>query len=72
MAGINTAFAVVYDDGRSVTIYIDRWTISRDDFDAKTVAEEKQRDGFIPQGAIKSVTRAPVTKRPRLGGDEGR
>jgi len=69
MAGINTAFVVVYEDGRSVSIYIDRWTISRDRFDAKTVAEEKQRDGFIPRGAITSVTRAPVDKRPRLRGE---
>jgi len=67
MVGINTAFVVVYEEGSSVTIYIDRWTMSRDDFDARTVAEEKQRDGFIPHGAIKSVTRAPVAKRPRLG-----
>jgi hypothetical protein len=50
-------FVVLYRDGRTVTMYVDPFTLRGGDHIALEIARESQRRGQMPEGEIASVER---------------
>jgi hypothetical protein len=46
-----------YDDGLKVHFTIDRCALEQGDHVARIIARDRQRDGSLPRGTIKTVSR---------------
>jgi hypothetical protein len=58
-------FRVDFEDGTVASIEIDKFTLSRGDHVARVIARERQANGTLRSGTIKSVRRL----RPYLSGE---
>jgi hypothetical protein len=56
-------FAVAYDDGRELTMTVDRHSLERGDHVVRTIARERQAKGELPAGNITNVRRLAASAR---------
>ena len=55
MTSNRVTFVVEYEDGRTAEFSIDRWTLSLGDYAATIIARERQEEGDLPPGEIKTI-----------------
>src|SRR5215831_8814550 len=62
----DVAFVAEYADGSTVIFWIDRSSLRAGDHVARIIADERQREGEMREGAIVTVKRAPFEHIPYL------